>query len=73
MNALQHVARPPRAWASPVRRAIVRAGRRVWEALEAHGRARSRHELLELADRWERYQPELAKELRHAAWQDTTT
>lgn len=43
-----------------------RAGRRVWDALEAAGRARAERDLLELARRWESTQPELAKELRSA-------
>jgi hypothetical protein len=43
-----------------------RAGRRVWQQLEAMGRARAERDLLELAARWESTQPELAKELRMA-------
>ena len=41
-----------------------RAGRAVWQALEAMGQARARRELLILADRWETTQPELAAQLR---------
>jgi len=39
---------------------------RVWQVLEDIGRARAERELLMLAERWERVQPELAKALRAA-------
>jgi len=44
--------------------AASRAGRAVWLALEAQGRARSRRELLAIAERWQHDQPKLARELR---------
>jgi hypothetical protein len=50
-----------------------RARDRVWRCLEEAGRLRAERELLELADRWEHMQPNLAKELRAAcarAWSD---
>jgi hypothetical protein len=46
---------------------------KVLQALEEMGRRRAERELLELADRWEHVQPDLAKELRAArarAWSD---
>ena len=51
----------------------LRARDRVWRFLEETGQARAERELLELADRWEHVQPNLAKELRAAcarAWRD---
>ena len=50
-----------------LRDALARIGRAVWRALEAHGRSRSRRELLYLADRWQANQPELAEEMRAAS------
>jgi hypothetical protein len=48
-----------------------RAGRFVSTALQESGRARARRELLDFAERCQAHQPELAKELRFAAGQDT--
>jgi len=52
-----------------VPRSIVRAGRALWRALQAVGEARAHRQVLELADRFEALQPELAKELRAACRQ----
>jgi hypothetical protein len=70
----QHTQTLTRSMAQPVRRAsslrialldaASRAGRSIWLALEAHGRERSRHELLAIAERWQHDQPKLARELR---------
>ena len=48
---------------------VVRAGNGFWNGLVALGRARDRYQLLEIADRCEALQPELARELRAAARQ----
>ena len=45
---------------------VARIGASLWKWLEQVGRARARRELMELADRSEATQPELAKELRAA-------
>ena len=45
---------------------LARVGAWVWQALVAAGEARARGHLLDLADRCEASQPELAKELRSA-------
>jgi hypothetical protein len=42
----------------------LRAGRAIWRALERAGEARPRRHILDLAERCEAHQPELAKELR---------
>ena len=41
-----------------------RAGRAVWHALEAHGTARARREILAYADRLECVRPDIARQLR---------
>ncbi|HWH81216.1 MAG TPA: hypothetical protein VNU71_03155 [Burkholderiaceae bacterium] len=46
-----------------------RAGKSLWSALQAAGRARAQRHLLDFADRCEALQPELAKELRAASRQ----
>lgn len=48
---------------------FVRAGNGLWNALVALGRARDQHQLLEIADRCQALQPELARELRAATRQ----
>jgi len=45
------------------------AGQGAWSALQAVGRARAHRHLMDLADRCEAQQPELAKELRAASRQ----
>jgi hypothetical protein len=59
------VAVPPQR--SVIQAALVRSGQWFWRAMEAHGQARARRELLQLADRYEKYQPDLARELRAAS------
>jgi len=46
---------------------LARVGIAIWDALEALGRARAHRHLLEVADRCEALQPDLAKELRAAS------
>ncbi|MEP7100774.1 MAG: hypothetical protein ABI781_09710 [Burkholderiales bacterium] len=46
-----------------------RAGKGIWEALEAVGQARAHRHLMDFADQCEAQQPELAKELRAASRQ----
>ena len=50
-----------------LRHAFSRAGKSIWKALEAAGRARAYRHLMDFADRCEALQPELAKELRAAS------
>ena len=52
-----------------LRHLLGRVGNGLWNALETLGRARSHVDLLEVADRCEALQPELAKELRAATRQ----
>jgi hypothetical protein len=59
-----------RALASAVRRAVARAGRAVWRALEAQGRARARLELRKAAERYALAQPDIARTLRAASRYD---
>ena len=49
-----------------LRASIARAGQALWLGLQAAGEARAHRQLLDLADRYEPLQPELAKELRAA-------
>jgi hypothetical protein len=49
---------------------LTRTGASLWRTLEHVGRARARHELLELAARYEATQPSLASELRAACAYD---
>lgn len=65
---LEPVAIPPQR--SVLHAALARTGQWVWRAMEAHGQARARRELLQLADRCEKYQPDLARELRAASRHD---
>jgi hypothetical protein len=55
-----------RARAAAIRGMLARGGRRVWRVLEDYGQPRGRHEMLQLARRWEVAQPALAEELRAA-------
>lgn len=50
-----------------LQQALRRAGRAIWLALEAHGRERSRHELLRMANQWQLSNPTLARQLRYYA------
>jgi hypothetical protein len=70
-TSLIHILVPPLVQtvqtASAVLRArLARSGRCVWRALEAHGQARARRVILDLADKWEFSQPELARQLRES-------
>jgi hypothetical protein len=70
-NSLIHILVPPLVQtvqtASAVLRArLARGGRSVWRVLESHGQARARRVILDLADRWESSQPELARQLRES-------
>jgi hypothetical protein len=42
-------------------------GQSIWRALEAAGQRRAARELLQLAERWEPFDPALARQLRDAS------
>jgi hypothetical protein len=42
-------------------------GQSIWRALEAAGQRRAAHELRQLAERWEPFDPALARQLRDAS------
>jgi hypothetical protein len=70
-NSLIHILVPPLVQTVQTASAVLRArlahgGRCVWRALEAHGEARARRVILELADKWAFNQPELAEQLRES-------
>lgn len=46
---------------------LTRMGRAVWLGLAAHGQQRARREMLMMADRYQRDNPKLARELRSYA------
>jgi hypothetical protein len=46
-------------------------GHSIWRALEAAGQRRAARELLDLAQRWEPFDPALARQLREASRYDT--
>jgi hypothetical protein len=46
-------------------------GRSIWRALEAAGQRRAARELLDLAERWESFDPALARQLREASRHDS--
>jgi len=48
------------------RATLVHLGRKLWRALELHGRQRATQTLLELADRRETTAPEVARQIRAA-------
>ena len=48
-----------------LRARLARAGTAVWQALEDFGYARARRDLAQIAERYERTSPELARQLRH--------
>jgi hypothetical protein len=60
------VVAPGRSPAAIARATLVRLGRKLWRALEAHGRNKATQTLLELADRREATAPEVARQLRAA-------
>jgi hypothetical protein len=45
-------------------------GRSIWSALEATGRRRAARELSALAERWEPFDPALARQMREAGGHD---
>jgi hypothetical protein len=64
LTASDHAAGPS---ALAGRNLIGRAFAAIWHAMEESGRARARLHILELADRFEALQPDLASELRAAS------
>jgi hypothetical protein len=46
-------------------------GQSIWRALEAAGQRRAAHELRQLAERWEPFDPALAQQLRDASRHDS--
>jgi hypothetical protein len=70
-NSLIHILVPPlvqtvQTATAVLRARLARSGRYVWRALEAHGQARAHRVILELADKWESSEPELARQLRES-------
>jgi hypothetical protein len=70
-NSLIHILVPPLVQTVQTASAVLRVRlahgvRCVWRALEAHGEARARRVILELADKWAFNQPELAEQLRES-------
>ena len=49
---------------SRVRARLTAAGLAIWNALEAFGYARARRDLAQVAERYERTSPEVARQLR---------
>lgn len=43
---------------------LAHVGRAIWRGLAAHGQQRAQREMLMMADRWQRDNPKLARELR---------
>lgn len=55
------------SYGASARRWLDSAGKGIWSALEASGRARAHQALIEFADRCEASQPDLATQLRTAS------
>jgi hypothetical protein len=55
------------SFTTALRAGLVRAGRAVWDALEAHGQQRARQDMLRHAQLLEQLRPELARTLRQAS------
>jgi ribosomal protein L15E len=72
MSTVVHGAAP---LASPYKRQtptlLQVVGRSIWRALEAAGQRRAARELHNLAQRWEPFDPALARQLREASLHDT--
>jgi hypothetical protein len=72
MNALgQRVASPASPYQRQTPTLLQAIGQSIWRALEATGQRRAAHELRQLAQRWEPFDPTLAQQFREASRHDT--
>jgi hypothetical protein len=60
-------------WAARAFEHLHAFGRSLWQGLEAIGQRRAANELRAMADRWQPFEPELARRLRDASEFDTSS